>query len=163
MHVLKIKNLQTAEKEREVQDFDDFRTKKIAATQAVSWKKNERTKQKRRKRKEQRDQNRKRQKKGRKQSKQRNRWAWHLETTSSIERSIVRSIKSKGKKTCKIKKGILRKSIDTIRGVRKSLLETLSNSSNRIDRLSENTSLYFPSLFSLSICMHGEEYFFSSD
>ena len=55
--------------------------------------------------------------------------------------------RSKAKKTGKVKTGILRKPIDTIRGVRKSLLETLSNSSNRIDRLSENTSLYFTSRF----------------
>ena len=54
---------------------------------------------------------------------------------------------SKAKKTGKIKTGILRKPIDTIRGIKQSLLETLSNSSNRINRFSENTSLHFTSLF----------------
>ena len=55
---------------------------------------------------------------------------------------LIHPSPSKAKKTGKIKTGILRKSIDTIRGFRKSLSETLSNSSNCIDRLSENAGLY---------------------
>ena len=58
---------------------------------------------------------------------------------------------SKGKKTGRVKTGILGTSSHTIRGVRKILLDVFSNSSSRIDRLSDNANLYLTSLLTFRL------------
>ena len=46
MHVAKIENLQTAENHEDGSEFDEIRTKKIAASEALSCKTNARTNEK---------------------------------------------------------------------------------------------------------------------